>query len=96
MIVEPLLLQQLGQISLTASGLFQLGSLVLKPYFDLIIIKAQLRGQSPSPFLRQVSVGVKLVLESVELIRAEGCPRPLVLTREVLLLGLLDLPGPRP
>ena len=92
MVVEALGLQHLGQLTLLPRALLQLGALVLEPDLYLIVIEPQLGRQGPPPLLRQVSVGVELVLESVELVGAEGGPGPLVLTREVLLL-LLDLPG---
>ena len=89
MVVQPLLLQQLRQVALAAAGLLQLGSLVLEPDLDLIVVESELGGEGAAPLLRQVAVGVELVLQPVELVRGEGSPGPLVLTREVLLL-LLD------
>ena len=93
MVVQTLLLQEPGQVAFVAVGLFQLGSLVLEPDLDLIVIQPQLLGQSPPSLLSQISVGVELVLQPGELVRGEGRPRSLVLTRELLSLVLLDLPG---
>ena len=95
MVVQTLLLQESGQVAFVPVGLFQLGSLVLEPDLDLVVIQAELPGQGSPSLLSQISVGVELVLQPVELVRGEGRPRSLVLTREVLLL-LLHLPGPRP
>ena len=92
MVVQTLLLQESGQVPFVPVGLFQLGSLVLEPDLDLVVIQAELPGQGSPSLLSQISVGVELVLQPVELVRGEGRPRSLVLTREVLLL-LLDLPG---
>ena len=92
-VVQTLLLQEPGQVAFVPVGLFQLGSLVLEPDLDLIVIQAELLSQGPPSFLSQISVGVELVLQPVELVRGEGRPGSLVLTRELLLL-LLDLPGP--
>ena len=93
MVVQTLLLQESGQVAFVPVGLFQLCSLVLEPDLDLIVIQPQLLGQSPPSLLSQISVGVELVLQPVELVRGEGRPGSLVLTRELLLL-LLYLPGP--
>ena len=93
MVVQALLLQQPGQVPLRPVVLLDLSSLVLEPDLDLIVVQPELLCQRPPSLLRQVSVGVELVLQPVELVRGEGSPGPLVLTREVLLL-LLDLPGP--
>ena len=43
-VIKTLLLQEPGQIAFVAVGLFQLGSLVLKPDLDLIVIQAELLG----------------------------------------------------
>ena len=92
-VVQPLLLQQLRQVALAAAGLLQLGSLVLEPDLDLVVVESELGGEGAAPLLRQVAVGVELVLEPVELVAGEGRPGSLVvLTRELLLL-LLHLPG---
>ena len=94
MVVQTLLLQESGQVAFVPVGLFQLCSLVLKPDLDLIVIQSELLGQRPPSLLSQISVGVELVLQPVQLVGGESRPRSLVLTRELLSL-LLDLPGPR-
>ena len=86
MVVEPLLLQDLGQLPLLSLALLLLGTLVLEPDLELGLTEAQFPGQVDPPVLCQVPVGLELLAQPLQLVSIEGCPRPLVLL--VLLLGL--------
>ena len=68
MIVKSLSLQHLGQLSLLASGLLELGPLVLEPDLQLVLAQSQLRTEVLPPLLRQVSVGRELVSQPLELV----------------------------
>ena len=61
MIVQTLGIQHLGQLSLVPRTLLELGSLVLKPDLDLILIKPQLSAEMLPSLLSEVSVGLELV-----------------------------------
>ena len=78
MIVETLGLQHLGQLPPPSLRLLELGSLVLEPDLDLILVKAELPREVTSPLLGQVSVGLELLPQFVELLRAEGSPGSLL------------------
>ena len=80
MIVKALSVQHLGQLPLLSVALLQLGSLVLEPDLDLILVKAELPREVTSPLLGQVSVGLELLPQFVELLRAEGSPGSLLVT----------------
>ena len=80
-VVEPLCLEHLGQVTLVARRLLQLGPLVLEPDLDLCLVQSQLVGQALPPVLVEVAVVLKLLPEPGELLRAEGGPRPLLLGR---------------
>ena len=102
MIVESLSIQHLGQFPLLPRTLLQLGSLVLEPDLDLILVQPQLSAQVSPPLLGQVSVCLELLSQLVELVRAEGSPGSLVISQagagvgghHSRLLGLLHLPHP--
>ena len=61
MVVKPLGRKHLGQITLAASGLLQLGALVLEPDLDLGLVQAKLVGQLLPPILVQVPVVLELL-----------------------------------
>ena len=104
MIVQTLGIKHLGQFSLVSSGFFQLCSLVLEPDLDLILVEAKFPTEVFPALLSQVSVGLELVSQLLQLLRAEGCPRPLVVIEaargghwsrsSASWLLLLDLPDP--
>ena len=73
MIVESLRLQHLGQFPLLPRTLLQLGSLVLEPDLQLVLIQSKLRTQVPPPLFSQILVGKKLLLKSLKLLGVEGC-----------------------
>ena len=77
-VVETLGVQHLGQLALLPGRLLQLGSLVLEPDLDLILVEAELPGQVPPPLLGEVSVGLELVSQLLKLLGAEGGPGPLL------------------
>ena len=81
MVVQPLRLEHLGQVSLVPRRLLQLGPLVLEPDLDLRLIEAQFIGQVLSPVLIEVAVIIELLPEPGELLRAESRPRPLLFRR---------------
>ena len=71
MIVQALGSQHLGQLSSLPRTLLDLGPLVLEPNLDLILVQTKLVGQVFSPLLRQISVLLKLFLQSAQLIGGE-------------------------
>ena len=80
-VVQPLRLEHLGQVSLVPRRLLQLGPLVLEPDLDLRLVEPQFVGQALSPVLVEVAVIIKLLPEPGELFRAESRPRPLLFRR---------------
>ena len=102
MVVEALGVQHLGQLPLLPVALLELGSLVLEPDLDLILVQPQLSAQVSPPLLGQVSVCLELLSQLVELVGAEGSPGSLVISEagagvgghHSRLLGLLHLPHP--
>ena len=102
-VVQALRLQDLRQVTLAPVRLLQLRSLVLEPDLDLIVVETKLDSESPPPLLGQVPVCGELVLQPLQLIRAERGPGSLVrgahlLSRRLLLKRLLlsRLCGKRP
>ena len=79
MVVQSLRHQLQCKPVLEAAGLFNLGPLVLKPYFDLGLVEVELLGQRLPTLLRNVAVHLELRLQSLELLGREGRARPLVL-----------------
>lgn len=74
------------QAVLDAGGFLDLGTLVLEPDLDLGLVQAELLGQGLSPLLRDVAVCLELRLESLQLLRRERRPRPLVFLLVLFLL----------
>lgn len=93
MVVQSLGHEVEGEAVLDARRFLDLGPLVLEPDLDLRFVEAELLGQGLSPLLGDVAVRLELSLESLELLRGESRPRPLVL---FLVLFLLQLPRPGP
>ena len=73
MIVDALLSKSCCQGSLLLAVLLDLGSLVLEPDLQLVLIQSKLRTQVPPPLLGQILVGKKLLLKSLKLLGVEGC-----------------------
>jgi len=67
-IVETLGIQHLGQLALVPRALLQLGSLVLEPDLDLILIEPQFSAEMLPPLLCEISVGLELVSQLLELV----------------------------
>jgi len=90
MVVKSLGFQDFSQLSLVACGFLYLRSFVLEPNLNLIVLKTEFRGQISSSLLGEVTVGIELVLEPVELLTGECCSRSLVCRGlgTVLLLNL--------
>ena len=59
-------------------GFFDFGPFVLKPDFDLRLVKAKVPRQALPPLLGKVVVVLELRFQPVELLRREGRPGPLV------------------
>ena len=68
MVVKPLGRKHLGQITLAASGLLQLGALVLEPDLDLGLVQSKLVGQLLPPILVQVPVVLELLSKLSQLL----------------------------
>ena len=64
MVVESLGREHCGQLPPLPRALFELGTLVLEPYLDLVLVQPQFIGQVLSPLLGEVAVLVKLFLQS--------------------------------
>lgn len=79
MVVKSLRHQLKGQPVLEATGLFDLGPFVLKPYFDLGLVEVELLGQRLAPLLRDVAIHLELCLQSLQLLGREGRAWPFVL-----------------
>ena len=62
MVVESLSHQHLGQLPLLACALLDLGSLVLEPDLDLVLVEVKLEGQVLPPFFGEVPVVLELAL----------------------------------
>ena len=105
MVVESLRRQHLRQLPLLPAALLQLGTLVLEPDLDLVLVQPQRLGQVAPALLRQVAILLELALQPGQLLRGEGRARPLLAaaataaraaaTRTLGLLAdaLFDLPG---
>jgi len=86
------LLGQLARQFATHDSPLELGPTILEPHLDLGAVQAQLGGQLVPPLLGQVSaVFRELPLQPLQLLQAEGSPRPL---RRLLLLRVLPPPFP--
>lgn len=68
MVVQPLGRQHLGELALRPARLLDLGPLVLKPNLDLVLVEAEVLRKALSPLFGQVSVLLKLPLESGQLL----------------------------
>lgn len=79
MVVKTLCHQLSGQTVLESSGLLDFGSLVLEPDFDLGFTQCEFFGQGPSALFGQVVALLKFLLQSLELGRAEGSARALLI-----------------
>ena len=64
MVVESLGREHRGQLSPLPRALLEFGPLVLEPYFDLVLVQPQFIGQVLSPLFGEVTVLVKLLLQS--------------------------------
>ena len=67
MIVQTLGIEHLGQFSLVPRRLLQFCSLVLEPDLDLILIEPEFPTEVFPPLLCQISVGLELVSQLLQL-----------------------------
>ena len=77
-VVESLRHQLSAQWVLIPGGLLYFGPFVLKPDFNLGFVQSEFSGQTLPPLLGQVSVGLELRLEPLQLLGREGRPGTLV------------------
>ena len=77
-VIESLRHQLSAQWVLIPGGLLYFGPFVLKPDFNLGFVQSEFSGQTLSPLLGQVSVGLELRLQPLQLLGREGRPGTLV------------------
>ena len=78
MVIKSLRHQLSAQRVLIPGGLLYFCPFVLKPDFNLGFVQSKFSGQTLPPLLGQVSVGLELRLQPLQLLCREGRPGPLV------------------
>ena len=78
MVVESLSHQLQCQWIRCSAGFLQLGTLVLKPDFDLRLVKSEFGCQPLTTLFGEVSAGVKLSSQHGQLVAVESRPRSFV------------------
>lgn len=78
MIVKSLSFKDFSKLSLVTGGFLYLGSLVLEPDFDLIILKTKFSCKISPSLFGEIAVGIEFVLEPLKLFAGEGCSWSLI------------------